>query len=551
MRGLVWAAVGFGAATNLLMLTGPVFMLQVYDRVLPSRSVETLGVLLGLVAFLHIVMAEIDGVRGRLLARVGARIRHRYEERLFRTSLHGTRDPPDPQLAVALRDLDGIDRLAGSGLVAAVLDLPWMPVFVLLLAIVHPLLGWLAVGGALALVALAVWGHVRQSASLARAGAETASTDRLLASLRAEHGDASALMTPGLVSRWRQGRGRALAASLAGADHNARLTARARAVRLFLQSAMLAAGAWLVLQGSLTPGLMVASSILLGRALAPVEHLAGQGGPLVSGLTSLRRLRAVLREPVPSDAADLPEPGASLVLRSVAVTGDDRGAPILRLTGFDLSPGRALAVIGPSGSGKTVLARVLAGALTPVAGTVRLGSVPLDRLSATAIGYAPQRPVFWPATIAEVIARDDPRAAAAEIAHSAALVGARSAIDALADGFRTPLSPGGGRLSAGLLQRIGLARAIFGRPALVVLDDPFAHLDADGIAALTGTLRVLKAAGVLVVLTGNRHADIGECDDLLVLENGVQVAFGPRERVLRDLARSRTEAVPRITGVGP
>lgn len=549
VRGLIWAAVGFGAVSNLLMLTGPVFMLQIYDRVLPSRSVETLMVLLGLVAFLHVVMAEIDGARGQLLARIGGRLRHRLEERLFLASLRsGSRDPPDQRHAVALRDLDAIDRLAGSGLAGAVLDLPWMPVFVILLALVHPLLGLLAVSGALALVALAVRGHYCQSRPLAQAQVEGAAADRLWSTLREARSDSSAMMSPGLLARWRRTRGRALVLALAGADHNARLTARARAFRLFLQSAMLAAGAWLVLHDSLTPGLMVASSILLGRALAPVEQLAAQGGPLVAGLTSVRRLRSVLRCEPAAASADPVEPGASLTLRSLAVTGDDRGLLILRLTGFDLVPGRALAVIGPTGSGKTVLAQVLAGALLPIAGTLRLGSVPLARLPASAIGYAPQRLVFCAATIAETIARHDPGANTATIVHSASLVGANQAVEALPDGYRTLLDSGGARLSTGLLQRIGLARALYGRPALVVLDDPFAHLDTDGVSALIGALRALKAAGVLIVLTANRPAEIAECDDLLVLENGVQVAFGPRERVLRDLASKGTNAMPRVAG---
>lgn len=552
-RGLWLAVLAFGAASNLLMLAGPMFMLQIYDRVLPGRSVETLTALFLLVAVLFAVMAGLDTARAQLLVRFGAALRQRLEPRLFEASLRAhLRDPPDPRPAAALRDIDAVQRLAGSNLSLAVLDLPWTPAFVILLALVHPLLGWLAVGGALALAMMAALSHLAQRHAQACAWRDDDSARRLHAEIDAAGPDLVAGLSPRLIERWQGFRDSALAAQVRVADGVARNTAQARAFRLFLQSAALAAGAWLVLQDTLSAGMMVGASILLGRALAPVEQLAGQWSQLLAGIAGWRRLRSALRDG--GDMAPKVLTGADpgpLQVRGLVVPGPERTGPLLRLSGFDLAPGRALGVIGPSGAGKTVLARVLAGAVTQVAGSIRLGDIPLSALPLSRIGYLPQRVGVWSGTIAEAITRHDPQAGSEAICRAARLAGAHGAIVSLPAGYQTPVGPRIPPLPAGLIQRIGLARAFFGSPALVILDEPGAHLDADGSAALNAAIRTLKAAGTIVVVTANRPASIAECDDLLVLDAGTQTGFGPRETILRDLVRRHTEVVRARAGVAP
>jgi len=552
-RGLWLAVLGFGAVSNLLMLAGPMFMLQIYDRVLPGRSVETLAALFLLVAALFAAMAGLDNARAQLLVRFGARLRQRLEPRLFEASLHAhLRDPPDPRPAAALRDIDAVQRLAGSNLALAVLDLPWTPAFVVLLALVHPLLGWLAVGGALTLAVMAAVAHLAQRQPQARAWRESDNAERLRAEIDAAGPDLVAGLSPGLVNRWQGFRASALVAQVRVADGSARNTAQARAFRLFLQSAALAAGAWLVLQDALSAGMMVGASILLGRALAPVEQLASQWGLLLAGIAGWRRLRLTLYEGAdaapPAPTAEIRAP---LRIRGLFVPGPDRTGPLLRLGGFDVTPGRALGVIGPSGAGKSLLARVLAGAVAPGAGSLRLGDTPLAALPPYRTGYLPQRVALWSGTIADAIARHDPLADPEAICRAARLAGAHAAIVALPAGYQTRAGPPGAPLPAGLIQRIGLARAFFGDPALVILDEPSAHLDADGSAALNAAIRTLKALGTIVVVTAHRPASIAECDDLLVLDAGAQTGFGPRESVLRDLVRRHTEVVRARAGGAP
>lgn len=521
--GVMMAAVlGFGAVANLLVLTGPLFMLQVYDRVLPSQSATTLFALLGLVAGLHLAMAGLDSARSMLLVRLGARLRRRHERAMFLAGLARGRG------SAWLRDLDLVERFAGSAVALAVIDLPWLPVFAGILWLVHPLLGAVALGGALALIAMAALSAVLLAPAQARAQATLATIDRHHGALRDAGPDFVALLSGAGVDHWQALRDRSLDDTLFLADRLARLTARTRAFRLFLQSAMLAAGAWLVLQGALSAGLMVAASILMGRAIAPVETLAGQLPMAASALAAARRIARQSGDPAP--AALSPEAGALLTLRDVVVLGDS-GRPILHLTGFDLAPGRALAVIGPSGSGKSTLARLLCGGVSAAAGTLRLGSVPLSRLAQDDIGYLPQHPVFLPLTIGATIARQE----RAPPGDAATLAGVEALIRAQPAGYDTPVDPA--VLPAGLLSRVALARALHGRPRIVVLDNPSAFADPDGAVRLKSVLRTLKAAGTVVIVTADRPDGIEDCEDILVLEQGRQMSFGPRERIVRTLAR--------------
>jgi len=543
-RSLWAASLLFGAVSNLLVLTGPIFMLQVYDRVLTGRSAATLMVLFALVAFLFAMMAGVDTARAQVLARIGARARDGLEKRVFEASLRARlRDPPDPRATLAMQDLDAVQRVLGSTVAQALLDLPWTLAFVALLYFVHPYLGWLAVAGGSILALLALSGHLEQRQLLGNARHQGAAADQLQTAIEGEGGDRVAGLTPAVFARWRDHRRRALAALMRSADRSVRSMALARTFRLFLQSATLALGAWLVLNDQLTPGLMVGSSILLGRALAPVEQLAAHWGTLHVAFIGWRRLDAFLRATGGAVEPAAGPMGGALSVRGLIVVPQGRREAVLRLNGFAVAPGSALGVIGPGGSGKSLFARVLAGAVPPSAGVLRLGDVPLPKVPVTRIGYLPQRFALLPGTLAEAISRHDPAATAEKIEAAARLAGAHGAITALPEGYATLTEPEFAHLPGGLVQRIGLARAFYNDPALVILDEPTAHLDADGASAFNAAIRAIKARGAIVVVTALRPTSIAECDDLLVLDGGVQSGFGPRDIILREMVRNHMAVV--------
>ena len=545
--GLWAAALTFGAVSNLLVLTGPIFMLQVYDRVLTSRSSATLFVLFALVAFLYIMMAGIDTARSQVLVRIGARARHELEDRVFDASLRARqRDPPDPRAALAMHDLDTVQRVLGSSVAQAFLDLPWTAAFLALLYLVHPYLGWLAVAGGVVLALLALSGHWQQRRLLGDAHRQGGKANDLQLAIENEGDDRVAALTPDVMALWRGHRRQALSALLRTADRSVRSTSLARTFRYFLQSASLALGAWLVLNQELSPGMMVGASILLGRALQPVEQLAAHWGTLHIAFIGWWRLDAFLRS-----TGDAVEPtsdpvGGGLSVKGLIVVPQGRREAVLRLNGFAVRPGSALGVIGPGGSGKSLFARVLSGAVSPSAGVLRLGEASLHKVPARRIGYLPQRFALLPGTLGEAIARHDPAATRDKIEAAARLAGVHAAIMALPYGYDTSTAPEAAHLSGGLVQRVGLARAFYDDPALVILDEPSAHLDADGTSAFNAAVRALKARGAVVVVTALRPTSIAECDDLLVLDGGVQTGFGPRDIILREMVRNHVAVVGNI-----
>ncbi|MCB1360896.1 MAG: ATP-binding cassette domain-containing protein [Rhodobacteraceae bacterium] len=547
LRGLWIAAFGFGAVSNLLLLTGPIFMLQVYDRVLPGRSVETLLALVALMAFLYAVMAVIDTARGRLIARIGARFRLRMEGALLAGGLRArTRDPPTAPVSQAVNDLDSVQRVLTSGAAQAAMDLPWTALFLALLALVHPLLGWLALMGGAVLVLTALASFLAQRHPRNQAMRQDAVAARLLAAVEGPGVDGLPPLRAGIGESWQALRWQGLATQLLASDRAVAGMAAARAFRLFLQSATLALGAWLVIRHDMSAGLMIGASILLGRALAPVELLAGQWGALVSAWAAWRRLAARAQDATGTVPAPVSTAQGPLVVRGLMVAGP-RGV-LLRLGGFEVAPGRALGVIGPGGSGKSLLARVLSGGIPATAGQVSLGPVPVAFWPPGAVGYLPQRLVLPPGTLTQAISGYDPRARDGTVQAAANAAGAHAAILALPDGYVSRADDP--TLPAGLVQRIGLAGAIHGDPPLVVMDEPNTHLDAEGAAALNATIRALKARGAVVVVTANRPAAIAECEDLLVLDKGAQAAFGPRDQVLREMVRTRVALVDAVSGSG-
>ena len=549
-RGLVASVALFSVAVNMLMLTGPIFMLQVYDRVLTSGSVETLAALFALVVFLFLAMGLLDLARARVMARVGARLRLMLEPRIFAAELGRTAASPtprdDPQ-AGGLDDLDAVQRLCGAPVLLALFDLPGTPLFLAGLFVFHPWLGWLALAGGAALVAMALLNQALTRGPARVAQAASAAADRLGAELRAETEAVQALgMLGACFLRWRRRRAAALEAAARAADRAGGFAVATRTLRLFLQSAVLALGAWLVLRGELGAGAMIAASILLARALAPVETAVGQWDIVRRGVAGWRALAHLLSQvPEAGPRTALPRPEARVEVDTLSLVPPGQAAAALRMVSFTLAPGQVLGVIGASGAGKSSLARALTGLWPPASGQVLLGGVPGGQYGPAAlgrlIGYLPQRAALFEGTVAENIARFDPDATDAAVVEAARRAGAHAMIAALPDGYDTRLGPGGVQLAGGHLQRLGLARALYCDPVLLLLDEPDASLDAEGVAALSAAIRRARAEGRAVIVMAHRPAAIGDCDLLLVLEAGRRRAFGPRDRILRETVANHAD----------
>lgn len=539
-RGLFLAVGLFSAFVNLLMLTGPLFMLQVYDRVLSARAVETLTALFGLVVFLFLMMGVLDAVRARVVARIGAGFQARMEGRVFDAVLRrNALAPNDPLAQAGLRDLNSVQKLLSSPTFLSIFDLPFAPLFLAAVFVFHPWLGLLALLGGAVLIGVTFLNQRLTATPLKRATGAQLSADRMGDQLRDEAELISALgMRGASFARWRKARGQALGAALSAADLGGGFTAFSRTFRLFLQSAMLALGAWLVLRGELTPGAMIAASILMGRALAPVEQIVS-GWPLIArAREGWRRLAALLGTTLPEPTRTaLPRPKAILEANQLSVIPPGQKNATLRMVSFALNPGQAMGVIGPSGAGKSTLARAVCGTWPPAAGSIRLDGATLDQydpdLRGQLIGYLPQNVTLFDGTIAENIARLSATPDDAKIVEAAKRAAAHQMILDLPEGYDTRVSQTGARLSGGQVQRIGLARALYGDPVILVLDEPNANLDNEGSVALNTAIRAMKAAGGAVMIMAHRPAAIAECDTLMVLDNGMRRAYGPRDEVLK------------------
>ncbi|NBD30926.1 MAG: type I secretion system permease/ATPase [Alphaproteobacteria bacterium] len=552
-RGLFWFVGLFSVFVNALMLTGPLYMLNVYDRVLGSRSVETLVALSVLVGFLYLMMALLDYARGRIMGRVGARFQTALDRRVFMASITARgRVPQDA--ATGQRDLEAVQRLITSPVLMALFDLPWTPIFLLGIFIFHPWLGYLALAGGGVLILLALANQYTTRVPLGEANKAAHQTEVLGQALRNESEMVQSLgMRQSTFERWERLRGKTLSASIGAGDQAGGFTSITRSFRLFLQSAMLGLGAYLVLQNQLTAGAMIACSILLGRALAPVELLINQWAVMQRGIDAWRSLARLLGAvPQASPRTNLPTPRAIIEARDVTVVPPGQSSATLRMVSFRLEPGQAMGVIGVSGAGKTTLAKALIGLWTPAGGKIRLDGAALDQYEPDRIGrhigYLPQRVQLFDGTIKENIARMSNSPDDGAVVAAAKKAAAHDMILKLPDGYDTRVDMTGGRLSGGQVQRIGLARALYGEPVVLVLDEPNANLDNDGSKALNAAIRAMKLDGRAVFIMAHRPAAIQECDLLLYLENGAARAFGPREEVLpkivansADIEKARSE----------
>ncbi len=551
---LYWMVAVFSFFVNMLMLTGPLYMLNVYDRVLGSRSLETLIALSVLVAFLYGMMGILDFVRGRVMGRIGARFQARLDRRVFGAVLKATTLNRAPkEAATGLRDLESVQRLITSPALMAVFDLPFAPLFFIGIFIFHPLMGILGLVGGVILVGVAIGNQLATRKPLANANAASFQSEALGAQIRNESEMVHSLgMREAAFDRWQIARGESLDSTIRAADGAGTFTALTKSFRLFLQSAMLGLGAYLVLQGELTPGAMIAGSILLGRALAPIELIVGQWAVFQKGREGWGRLANLLGAiPVEDPRTELPKPAARLVADQVTVIPPGEQQAALRMISFDVKPGQAVGVIGTSGAGKSTLARALTGVWRPAGGKIRLDGAALDQYDPDVlgqhIGYLPQRVQLFDGTIKENIARMSMTPDDAMVVAAAKKAAAHEMILKLPDGYDTRVSANGGRLSGGQIQRVGLARAMYGDPVVLVLDEPNSNLDNDGSMALNNAIREAKAQGTAVFIMAHRPAAIQECDLLLVIEGGARRAFGPKEDVMREVVKN-ADAIHKSAG---
>ncbi len=556
MRGLLIAAFVFSVFVNILMLTGPLYMLQVYDRVLGSRSEPTLWALTALMAFLFLVMGILDYTRGRIMARIGARMQERLDRRVFAAALRRMQQVPgDPLALAAQRDLEAVQRLWASPVLIAVFDIPWAPMFLAAIFVFHPILGWLSVAGGVFLIVITVLNQWMTKDRLRRANAATLKGEMMSDAIKQEAEAVQALgMTNSAFDRWQVARKMALMQGINAADLGGVFGTISKTFRQFLQSLMLGAGAYLVLQNEMGSGAMITGSILLGRALQPIEVAIGQWALVTRAQEGRARLAELLTRVQPEPPhTELPRPRAILEAQNLTVVPPGEAQAVLRMVSFRLEPGQALGIIGPSGAGKSSLARALIGSWKPAGGKVRLDGASLDQYDpdrlGSYIGYLPQRITLFEGTIADNIARLQKNPDGNAVVEAAKKAAAHEMITKLPDGYDTRVQALGGRLSGGQIQRIGLARALFGDPVLLVLDEPNSNLDNEGSVALNTAISQMKAAGRAILIMAHRPAAIQECELLLVLEDGTRRAFGPRDQVLREMVKNHTEIV-RSAGPG-
>ena len=539
----VWVSVGlFSACLNLLMLAVPLYMMQIYDRVLTTSNVDTLLALTVMVVMALLVLALLDALRMRIMARVGEWLDRELRGRVLAGAVAEALRAGGGVSAQGLRDLATVRGYLGGTGVMPLFDAPWAPAFLFIIFLIHPILGWIGLGGAVVLFGCAVLNDLATRGKLAEANGTVARTMNAADSAVRNADTIAAMgMLPNLARRWGAASATGVQQQTAAIDVSGSITAAAKFIRLALQGAMLGCGAYLVIRGEMTPGGMIAAAIVLGRGLAPVEQSITAWHYFRNARTAYQRLQKLLvRAPANEKGTTLPRPTGRIDLEKVSYVPPGVRQPVTRQVSFHLDGGEVLGIIGPSGAGKTTLVRLLVGSLAPTAGHVRLDGADVkdwpDEDRGLYVGYLPQNVELFAGTVRDNIARlgeadDDAVVAAAKLA------GAHQTALGLPRGYDTLIGEGGVPISGGQRQRIALARAVFNDPALLVLDEPDAHLDAQGEQALVEAVARMRAKGVTVVLVAQRVRFMAEVDKILVLKLGAVHAFGPREEVFGSLRR--------------
>jgi PrtD family type I secretion system ABC transporter len=551
MRSALFGIAAFSGVINLLALTGSLFMLQVYDRVLPSQSVPTLVALTVVVAGLFLFQAALDVIRSRLLVRVASRVDEALGERTYRAVLElPLRVLPAGDGLQPIRDLDTVRNfLSGPGPVA-ILDLPWIPVYLIFVYLLHPMLGMLATLGAVLLLVLTLLTDYLSRGSSAEAAGEAQRRHALAAEGQK---NAVVLRTMGfadrMVERWLAASSSHLHAQQQASDIAGGLGAFAKVFRTFLQSAILALGAYLVIKGEVSGGAIIASSITSSRALSPIDLAISQWKSFLAARQSAGRIDSLLRSPIfaaKPAPLPLPAPRVSLAVEGLAATAPGLNVPLVQNVTFKLQAGQGVGLIGPSAAGKSTLLRAIIGAWPLMRGTVRLDGATLDQWLPSSlgrhIGHLPQDVELFDGTIADNIARFDPGGDPAAVLAAAQAANVHDMILRLPNGYETRIGPDGDALSSGQRQRIGLARAFFGNPFLIVLDEPSANLDTEGEDALTHAIRGVRNRGGMIIVVTHRPSAIAALDFVAMMTEGKMQYFGPKDEVLRRALRPAPDA---------
>lgn len=541
----------FSAAINILLLAGPLYMLQVYDRVLTSRSVPTLVILTIVLVGAYLFQGAFDVIRSRLVVRISAEFDRQTGPVGYAAVLRLSGTGAQGQASQPIRDLDQIRAFLTSTGPLAIIDLPWIPVFLSLSALIHPWVGLMSAIAALVLLFVTVVSAWRSKRPARNA---VLGHNRRLATLEAicRNGESAAAMgmQTNLSLRWADVSREHLEAAEEAADVSNTYASATKMLRLLVQSAVLGLGAYLVILDELSPGAMVAASIMMGRALAPVEMAISNWRSFQTARESIQRLSGTLEQVnLKMVSTLLPAPSQRISVEHIAIAVPSTRSLILGNLSFSLEAGEALAVIGPSASGKTSLARTLVGVWPVARGIIRLDNAATDQWEPTHlgrhIGYVAQSVDLFDGTVAENIARMASYPDSDAVLRAAAAAEAHEMILRLPGGYDARVGIAGAALSAGQRQRIALARALYGDPFLVVLDEPNANLDNDGELALQQVIQRLKARGSIVVLIAHRQSMLAYCDKVLYLANGQQQAFGPRDEVLQRILAKPVPLTPR------
>lgn len=554
MRKLHWTFAQvwmFSAIINVLMLTGPIYMLQVYDRVLSSGSIATLQGLFVIAVVLYIFLGVYEFLRARLLSRAGYRLDAMLGDKAFDFWLH-TGIVRDRAGHNPVRDLEMSRGFLSSPAVLGLFDLPWIPLFLGVVFFIHPWLGYLTIAGAAVVAIIAYFNQRITRQPIAEAMAMDSAERSFVERSRRNAEAVFALgMQDKVVNRWRSLHALALLKSQEGSDKSESLAAFSKAFRLLLQSALLTLGALLAIRQEISPGAIVATSIIAGRALSPVDQVIGNWRSIGRAREAGRRLREAFGM-MPPDRTQvrLPDPKGVLEVSRLTKMAPERAngaerSKILDRVNFSLAPGDGLGVIGTSAAGKSSLAKVLVGVWKPDLGEVRLDGATLNQWNpedlGRHIGYLPQALEMLPGTIAENIARFDPKAKDAKVIEAATIASVHEMILTLPEGYATRIGNVDQPLSGGQLQRIGLARAIYGMPRLVILDEPNSNLDSDGDDALSEAISLLRKRGCVVIVMAHRPSAIAAVNKVMILHKGAVAHFGDKDEILRLAMRPATQ----------
>jgi ATP-binding cassette subfamily C exporter for protease/lipase len=537
----------FSMVANLLMLAPTLYMLQVYDRVLVSQNTGTLLVVSIITLFFLMVLSFSEWARSKLLVRSGIRMDQMISRKLFHASYEAHLNPAVTNPSRAFTDLTELRQfLTGNG-IFAFFDAPWAPIYIAVLFLLHPWLGVMALGFAAVQSVLAWWGSQATKPAQAQA---SKSQQEVSGYLQSKFRNAEVIESMGMVKhlyrRWSERNAKAMGANLNAQDVAGRVTAWSKFVRYTQQSLALGGGALLVIHGELSPGGMIAANVLMTRALAPIDLMVGTWSGFLNAREAFNRLSELLEaHPIRNIPVMGIAPKGDVVLKDVVASAPGRDTPILQGVSAIMPPATVTVVLGASGSGKSTLARVLLGIWPHSAGQVLLDGQAIGKWNRMElgphVGYLPQDIELFDGTIAENIARSG-TVASDKVIEAAEAAGLHSMILRFPKGYDTPMGEAGGLLSGGQRQRIGLARAMYGMPSLVVLDEPNANLDDEGENALVRAVQGLKAQGKTVVLISHRPGIVNVADRLLILQNGMVQASGPRDGVLAALKKQQEEA---------